>query len=79
MFSFLKLIILLLFFHIYFKLLFYPGSYSREERDMQEPEDLFLCDTECPFIFNMWDSIPWMEGYLLLRLQSHDKMPNSCC
>ena len=47
----------LIFFHI-FKLLSYPGSYSKEDRDMQELEDLFLCDTECPFIFNMWGSLP---------------------
>lgn len=57
MFFFLKLIILFLFFHIYFKQLCYPGSYSKEKRDMQELEDLFLCDTECPFIFNMWGSL----------------------
>lgn len=29
-----------------------------KKKDMQELEDLFLCDTECPFIFNMWGSLP---------------------
>lgn len=47
----------LIFFQIYFKQPCYPGSYSKEKRDMQELEDLFLCDTERPFIFNMWGSL----------------------
>lgn len=35
-----------------------PWKLFKREAYAGELEDLFLCDTECPFTFNMWGSLP---------------------
>lgn len=51
----------------YFALIFFtlilnvspiPEAIRKKRGICKKLEDLFLCDTECPFIFNMWGSLP---------------------